>query len=39
MGFNLAFKGLICQGLKNTKALFTSLLLELAEIEFLPAFV
>jgi hypothetical protein len=30
---------LICQGLKNIKALITSLLLELAEIEFWPAFV
>jgi len=30
---------LIRQGLKNIKALFTSLLLELAEMEFWPAFV
>jgi hypothetical protein len=30
---------LIRQGLKNIKALFTSLLLEIAELEFWPAFV
>jgi hypothetical protein len=30
---------LIRHGLKNIKALFTSLLLELAEMEFWPAFV
>jgi hypothetical protein len=30
---------LIRQGLKNITALFTSLLLELAEMEFWPAFV
>jgi hypothetical protein len=30
---------LIRLGLKNLKALFTSLLLELAEMDFLPAFV